>query len=68
MLFDRRGNDSLHADAVAAHDDRHFFALLVQHCRAHRLGILRAEFEDVTDLHAFENFEHAGFAPRTSFA
>ena len=44
------------------------FAILRQHRCAHRIGILRAEFEDVTNLHRLENFERAGIAARTGFA
>src|SRR6185295_10732231 len=55
-------------DAVAAHDNRNFFAIGGQHGRTHRFGILRAEFEDVTNLHALENFERAIVTAWTSLA
>ena len=57
VLLDARGQDALHADAVAAHDRRHFLAVLVEHARAHRLRVLVAQLEDVADLDRFADFQ-----------
>ena len=35
VQFDSGGEDSFDADAVAAHDDRRFLAVLIEHARAH---------------------------------
>src|SRR6185369_10174063 len=68
ILLDCGRDYSFHADAVAAHHNRNWFAILVQHRCTHRLRVFRAELEDMTDLHAFENFKRAGLTVRTSLA
>jgi hypothetical protein len=50
ILFDGGGEDALDADAVTAHDGRDFFAVAVENASAHGVGILVAEFEDVSDF------------------
>jgi hypothetical protein len=49
-LLDGRRQNALDADAVAAHDRRYFLAVHIQHPRAHALGVLVAQLEDVADL------------------
>ncbi len=49
-LLDGGGENALDADAVAAHDRRNFFAVGIKHARTHRLGVLVAELEDVSNL------------------
>ena len=48
--FDQRGDDAVHADAVAAHDDRLELLVGVEELGIQRFGVLRAELEDVADL------------------
>src|SRR5262245_13223486 len=67
VLFYDCGHDSFDADAVTAHHNRNFLAVSGQNGRAHRRGILCAEFEDVANLHGFENFEYSTVAVRTGF-
>src|SRR5262249_28627772 len=59
-LLDGGGKNALHSDAVAAHDGRDFFSILIEHTRAHRLRVFVAEFEDVPD---FYRLEHAQGRP-----
>ena len=47
VLLDRRRHDAGRADPVAAHHDRALLPVLVQVRRAQRLGVARAELEDV---------------------
>ena len=49
LLHGRRG-DAREADAVAAHHDGAFLAVLVEERRPHGHGVLEAELEDVADL------------------
>src|SRR5207248_4402958 len=67
VLFDGGGDDALDADSVAAHYDGNLFAVGHQNISAHRFGILRAEFEDMPNLHGRENFQPTGVAARTGF-
>ena len=67
-LLDGSTDYSFHADAVATHQIGTSFAVLGQHGSAHRVGVFRTEFEDVTNLHSFEYFKRAGFTLRTTFA
>ena len=48
--LDGGGEDAFDTDAVGAHDGNDFLAVLVEDGRAHALGVLAAEFEDVADL------------------
>ena len=68
MLLDCCGDDAFDADTVTSHDDRHRLTFNRQHGRAHRLRILCAEFEDVTNLHCLENFQCAFVTTRTTLA
>ena len=61
------GQNALQPDAVAAHDRRHFLAVLVEHARAHRLGVLVAQLEDVADLDRLADLQRLP-AVRTAFA
>src|ERR1041385_4312350 len=63
-----RRDNALDADTVAAHDDRHFLAFGSQDPGTHRLGVFGSKFEDVTDLHRFEDFELAAVTTRTGLA
>src|SRR5260370_31944713 len=67
VLLNRGRDNAFHADAVAAHHDGDLFTILCQHSCAHRLGILRSEFEDVPDFHRFVNFQDTRLATRTRF-
>jgi hypothetical protein len=58
-LLDGRGENALDADAVAAHDGHDFLAVGVEHARAHGLGVLVAELEDVADFDGFADDELA---------
>src|SRR6266446_3925742 len=49
-LLDRRRQNALDANPVTPHDWDDFLPIAVEHARAHRLGILVAEFEDVSDF------------------
>jgi hypothetical protein len=64
--LDDRAHQTAHADPVRAHVHRHPLAVLVVTTSAHRLGILRAEVEDLPDLdpapHAPARFGHASKA------
>ncbi len=55
--FDGGGEDSLDADAIAAHDRHDFFAIAIQDCGTHGLRILVTKLEDVADLDSFANLE-----------
>src|SRR5258705_226201 len=68
VLLDRRRDDALNTNAVAAHDNRNWLSLFGQNRGAHRLGILRSEFEYVADLHRLENFQRAYVAARAALA
>src|SRR5947207_8826674 len=50
MLLHRGGGDSGRADAVGAHDNGLLLPVLVQIRGAERLGVPRAELEDIPDL------------------
>src|SRR5438067_10259872 len=63
-----RSHYALDPYAVAPHYDRHFLTFLIEHSRAHRNRIFRAELEDVTYLKSLEDFERARFALRAAFA
>ena len=52
-MFDRGGQDAFDADAVGPHNRRGFLAIAIEDARAHRLGVLVTEFEDMTDLDRF---------------
>ena len=52
VLLDDGGERARDAHAVAAHDERLLGAVLVGEGRAHGLGVLRAELEDLRDLDA----------------
>src|SRR6266571_6229962 len=64
VLLDGRRDDTFNADAVAAHDNWDFLAVLRQYRLAHRLGILRSQLEEVTDLHRLVNVQHTRIASR----
>src|SRR4030088_380800 len=49
-LLDCRSQDALDTNAITTHNRRNFLAVLVEHPRAHFLGIAVAEFEDVPNL------------------
>ena len=66
VLFDVAGHDALDADAVASHDDRFLFPLLVEERRVHRIRILRSELEDVSEFHTGNDPERTGTV-RTRF-
>src|SRR5208282_1157675 len=67
VLLDACGENALDADTVAAHDRRHFPAMLIEHTQAHRLRVLVAELEDVADLHRLADFQRRP-ATRAAFA
>ena len=67
VQFNRGGQDAFDANAVATHHKRHFLALRVEHARAHRVAVLRGEFEDVPDFERLGHAQCAG-AIRTAFA
>ena len=52
VALDDAGDGARDADAVGAHDDRDELAVLVEHLEVERLGVLRAELEDVAHLDA----------------
>src|SRR6185437_2352186 len=52
ILLDGRGDDARHPDAIAAHEEGHFLAALIEYARLERLAVLAAELEDVADLDA----------------
>src|SRR6185369_9821060 len=58
-LLDRCGENAFDTDAVAAHDRRNFFAIGIKDTRAHRLGVLVAELEDVSNLDGLAHDELA---------
>src|SRR5580704_2236056 len=49
-LLHRRSENALNPDPVASHNRHHFFAILVEHSRTHRLRIPVPQLEDVPDL------------------
>ena len=49
-LLDGGGQNALDANAITAHDRRDFFAVFVEHARAHGFGIFVSELEDVADF------------------
>ena len=57
MLLDRRSRGARHPDAVTAHHERRRLAVLRHERRAHRLGVLRPELEDMADLDTARLFE-----------
>src|SRR5690606_3133667 len=59
VLLDRRSDDPADPDAVATHEHDLRLARIVEHGRAHRLGILRAELEHMADLDAARNRQRA---------
>jgi hypothetical protein len=59
ILFNGRGNDACHTDAVAAHVHRGLPAGFVQHRGAHGLAVFLAEREDVPHLDAARDAELA---------
>src|ERR1700683_5226058 len=64
ILLDRRSHDTRHTYAVAAHEQGHFLAGLIQHHRLHRAAVLVAELEEVADLDAAGHLQ-APLAART---
>ncbi|GBD46661.1 hypothetical protein HRbin41_01491 [bacterium HR41] len=65
-LLDRGSDDARRADAVRAHHDRTLSALFVEEGRAERLGVARAELEDVA--HLDRRFDANRAATRTAVA
>ena len=65
--FDQPGDDPVHADAVAAHDDRLELLVGVEELGVERLGVLRAQLEDVADLDRVPQGQLAA-APRAGIA
>ena len=59
VLLDRRGDDAADADAVAAHLHHARLAGVVEHGRAHRLGVFLAELEHVADFDAARDLQRA---------
>ena len=59
VLLDHGGQGARDADAVAAHDEVLLGSVLVGEGRAHRLGVLGAELEDLADLDAASALERA---------
>ncbi len=65
--LDGGGEDTLNADAVAAHDGGDFLAVAVEDGGSHAGGVLASEFEDVADFDGFAETERrvvggAGFS------
>ena len=63
----KAGDDAVHADAVTAHDDRLELLALVEEAGGKRVGILRAQLEDVADLDGVPHGQLAA-APRAGIA
>ena len=59
LLLDGRAQDAGHADAVAAHLEVLGLAVLVEESCVHRLRVLGAEVEDMADLDAALDRQHA---------
>lgn len=57
VLLDGGGHRAADADAVAAHDERLLFTVLIEERRAHGLAVLRAEREDLAGLDAARHLE-----------
>src|SRR5262249_30804216 len=51
-LFGDHGHQARHADAVRTHGQPYRLAVLAEHVRGERVGVLAAELEDVADLEA----------------
>ena len=68
VLLDAGGHGAADADAVAAHEDDLLLAVGIEEGGIQRLGILGAEFEDMTDLDAAPHLQHAAAAARAGIA
>src|SRR5690625_3937853 len=54
VLFDGCGHNARHTDAVAPHDERLFYAVVVQEGGLHGLGVFGAQIEDLADFDTAE--------------
>src|SRR6185503_10204419 len=62
ILLDGRGHDARHTDAIAAHEQRHFTARLIEHGRLEGLAVFAPELKDVSDLDTAGDLEAAAAA------
>ena len=59
VQLDGRSENALDTYSVAPHDDRYVGSIRKQNSRAHALGVLGSELEDVADLDRFEDVKRA---------